>query len=260
MSLVGKTFASYFKDLLHSGNSGRGVDASTRNVKDGLGNSTSISLSDDVLSVQPVNHNTTATLLCKQSGGNNILAVDTTNSLVKVGAGQVSATTQYANFGVDASESAGFSANTHYMIPFNMLGIQGTPSIGTSTNPDTTYTITNSADLFVNSIWFIPDAITIDAVTWWHGADAATGDTTRAHLMSYAIVSDNSSTSGDLSDGTVLADGADITNAGVEQAYYQSMTVQSANVAAGRVIIFVFRSDSNNSDYAISATVKYHIQ
>ena len=43
-------------------------------------------------------------------------------------------------------------------------------------------------------------------------ADEATGDTTRAHLMSYDIDTGNGSTGGDISNGTVLADGADITN------------------------------------------------
>ena len=103
------------------------------------------------------------------------------------------------------------------------------------------------------------DNITIDRVIWWSGGDASTGDTTRTHLMSYDVDSGNGSTSGDLSNGTVLADGADITNAGKEQAYYQQMTIQSANVTAGKIIMFTFRSDSVNSDYTINATIKYHI-
>ena len=104
------------------------------------------------------------------------------------------------------------------------------------------------------------DDITIDRVIWWHGADAATGDTTRAHLMGYDIVTTAGSTSGDLSNGVVLADGADVTNAGYEQAYYQQLTIQSANVDAGKAIFFTFRSDSINSDFTINATVKYHLR
>ena len=37
------------------------------------------------------------------------------------------------------------------------------------------------------------------------------------------------------------------------------MTIQSANVTAGKVILFAFRADSVNSDYSINATIKYHI-
>ena len=78
--------------------------------------------------------------------------------------------------------------------------------------------------------------------------------------MSYSIVSDNSSTSGDLSGGTVLADGSDITNAGTEQIYYQQQTIQSANVDAGKAVFFVFRSDSVNSDFSVNATLKLHLR
>ena len=78
-------------------------------------------------------------------------------------------------------------------------------------------------------------------------------------MQSFTIDSGNGSTSGDLSSGVVLADGADITNAGYEQAYYQQMTIQSSDVSAGKVVLFTFRSDSVNSDFAINATIKYHI-
>ena len=78
--------------------------------------------------------------------------------------------------------------------------------------------------------------------------------------MAYTVDIANGSTSGDLSSGVVVADGANITNAGYEQIYYQAMTVQSADVDAGKVIMFTFASDTINSDYSINATVKYHIR
>jgi len=78
--------------------------------------------------------------------------------------------------------------------------------------------------------------------------------------MQYDVDTGNGSTGGDLSSGIVLADGADITNAGREQLYYQQMTVQSADVNAGKIILFTFRSDSVSSDYSINATIKYHLQ
>ncbi len=136
----------------------------------------------------------------------------------------------------------------------------GVPQIlGSGTDPDTSLTISTSAHTAVQTYWYVMDNITIDRVVWWAGSDAATGDTTRCHLMSYDVDSANGSTSGDLSNGVVLADGADITNAGYEQAYYQQMTIQSADVTAGKVILFAFRADSVNSDYSINATIKYHI-
>ena len=104
------------------------------------------------------------------------------------------------------------------------------------------------------------DDITIDAVKWLHGADDATGDTTAAHLMAYTVDIANGSTSGDLSSGVVVADGSNITNAGYEQIYYQSMTIQSADVDAGKVILFTFASDTINSDFSINCCVKYHVR
>jgi hypothetical protein len=38
------------------------------------------------------------------------------------------------------------------------------------------------------------------------------------------------------------------------------MTINSANVDAGKVVLFAFRADSVNSDYTINATVKYHLR
>ena len=57
----------------------------------------------------------------------------------------------------------------------------------------------------------------------------------------------------------VVADGADINNAGYEQAYYQSMTIQSASVAAGQALFFTVRMDSVNSDVSINVKIKYHL-
>ena len=105
-------------------------------------------------------------------------------------------------------------------------------------------------------MWYLPDAISIDSVTSIEGADTATGDTTRMHLFSYDFTSGSTSA---LTNGTLLAHNNDVTNAGSEQAYLSSWTVDSAAVASGKVVLAFFRSDSINSDYSISITVKYHL-
>jgi len=61
MSLSGKTLANTFRDLLNMDNSNSGVDSTTRVVKDGLGTSSSLHLSDDVVGVKPQNDDTVAT-------------------------------------------------------------------------------------------------------------------------------------------------------------------------------------------------------
>ena len=266
-----QTFSSYFKRILQiSQTSNTGVDATTRAVETGDGVATSISLSDDVLQVKPQNDDTTGAFLVKNKAGNNILAVDTDNSKVLIGASQVSSNTQYAYFNNDNASAALYAADTWYGINFNSAlgGTSTSLPLGSSTSSSfndtdpaaTPAIIASTANLAIRSIWYVLDNITIDAVHWFHAASTATGDTTAAHLMSYDIDTDNGATGGDISGGVVVADGSNITNAGYEQIHYQSMTVQSADVNAGKAIIFAFASDTVNSDYSINAIVKYHIR
>ena len=269
-TFTGKTFSSFYKNLLGlNQSSNTGVDATRRVIHDGAGQSTSVSLSDDVLSVQPITHNTTGTFLVKNQGGNNILAVDTTNSKVLGGTSQTSLNTQYVYFGADYANASAYAADTHYGIPFNHGGSNVTlAAMGTSstssfndTNPATSLTISTNAQLYANVYWLVMDNITIDGVTWIHSHDVAATNNTCAHLMGYTVDLANGSTGGDLSSGVVLADGATVVNGGYEAIYYQEMTVQSANVDAGDIILFTFAQDGDAvGDYSINATVKYHIR
>ncbi len=258
MSLTGKTKASTYKDLLEIDNSNNGVDATTRAIKSGEGTSSSLSISTTKVLVKPSADSTT-TVDFQDTDGNSKFVFDSTNDLVKALGHNVN--TQYAYFGHGETGSALFAANTHYAIPFGTtIGTGGYFTIGTGTNPDTSYTISSTGAAVATCLWHIIDNITIDSVSVWNGSDAASGDTLRFHLMSYDIDSSNGTTSGDLSNGTVLADGADITSAGYEQSYYQSMIIQSANVNAGKVVLFLFRQDGTNGDYASNVTVKYHLR
>ena len=267
------TFSSFFKRIFQiSQTSNVGVDATTRRVETGDGANTVLALSDDQLLVQPNVDDTTGVFIVNKVAGNAVLAVDTVNSKVLGGASQTALNTQYAHFGVSSASgtASAMVADTHYAMPFGgsiFTGTSANLAMGSSTsssfndtNPATSLTIATTAFDVVNAYWYVMDDITIDAVKWLHGADTATGEDTAAHLMAYTVDIANGSTSGDLSSGVVVADGANITNAGYEQAYYQSMTVQSADVDAGKVILFTFASDTVNSDYSINATVKYHIR
>ena len=259
MSLTGRSVSACYKDLLEIDNRKSGVDSTLRAIKSGDGTSSAIHLSNGKVKVLPSADSTT-TLDVQDKDGNSKLLLDTTNDYVK--ALGYHANTQYAYFGAVSTESiwAGNTNNTHYMIPFQSNTSSALAPIGTSTNPDTSLTISSTGDDVVNCMWYVMDNITIDRVVWWSGAGSGTADTTRCHLMQYDIVSDNSSTSGDLSNGTVLADGSDVTNAGNEQSYYQQMTVQSANVDAGKAVFFCFRKDGTNSDYSLRATIKFHLR
>ena len=271
-TFLGKAFNTYFKRILQFGHSGNnGTPTSTTSIQAGDGVATSISLSDDVLQVQPQNDNGDS-LLVKSQGGSNILAVDTTNSKVLVNRGQIAANTQYAYFGINGSQasSSTFAANTHYPLAFNHggwdVGFIGSflPIFGTGTDPAITFTTADAnsdrAAELVPVMWRVPDDITIDEIKHLEGADNATGDVTRMHLMSYTFTSGSTSA---LSSGAVVANtSADNTNAGSEQAYLKDWTIleDAADVDAGKVLLCFFRSDSTASDYSISVTIKYHLR
>tara|TARA_A100001201_G_scaffold23322_2_gene26589 strand:- start:16869 stop:17654 length:786 start_codon:yes stop_codon:yes gene_type:complete len=260
MSLTGKTLANTYKDLLQVDNSNNGIGTATRNIKDGEGTGSCAYISDDNLVVRPQNDDTTKALRVRAVDGTTVLAVDTTNQLVVASGNNVN--TQYATFSVGNSNSSSFASGNHHPLPFNgSYGSLGDfPTFGSATEPKVVFSTAEGGDTrascLVPCLWYLPDAISIDSITSIEGADTATGDTTRMHLFSYDFTSGSTSA---LTNGTLLAHNSDVTNAGSEQAYLSSWTVDSAAVASGKVILAFFQSDSINSDYSINITVKYHL-
>ena len=263
--LTGKTISSSYKSILRVDDDANGIDTSVEAVTDGEGTASCISLSDDAIAIRPQNDDSTSVLGIKAKSGVPLFAVDSTYSVVKANVGQDIVNTQYAYFGCNYVDVSSFAANTHYPISF-MAGNGGATltndvAFGTGTDPGTAFTTadtdTNYASQIVPMMWYVQDNIAIDAVTSIEGADAATGDTTRMHLMSFSL---NSGSTSCLASGAVLASNSDVTNAGNEQAYKSTWTVSSTDVDAGKVILALFRSDSVNSDYSLNITVKYHLR
>ena len=261
MSLKNKTIRDSYGDLLNMDNSGSGVSTSALLVKDGHGNSSALSISDDVVTIRPVNDDTTGAFIVRAVGGTYNFKVDSTNDIVTASGNIVN--TQYARFNIGATQSASFSANRHFPIPFDSAMFSDSsnpPSFGTGTDPATTYTTSdataNRASDIVPLLWYVHDDIEIDAVYGIQGSDNATGDVTRMHLMSYVYTSGDAAS---LKAGGLLAHNADITDAGCEQVYSSAWTVDEGTVSAGTAILAFFRSDSINSDYSINITVKYHL-
>tara|TARA_Y100001963_G_scaffold155540_1_gene247018 strand:- start:2736 stop:3575 length:840 start_codon:yes stop_codon:yes gene_type:complete len=277
-SFENTALGSIWKRMLQvNQSSNTGIDATTRNIQDGEGNNTSLSLSDDNVLIKPVNDNTNGTLSVQNAAGTAVMIADTTNMKVMMGASGVAANTFYVNFGIMGGDAYWSSAlaDTHYAIPFssafayldNTAGTVANYALGSSTSssfndtePASSLTISTTAMSIINSYWYVMDNITIDDVIFWQGADAATGDSTAAYLMGYSVDRTTDATAGDLSSGVKLASSATVTNAGYEQAYYKQLTIHSADVDAGSVILFTFCSDTVNSDYTINATIKAHIR
>ena len=206
------------------------------------------------------------TLLVQDKDANNLLKIDSDNKIIRVGKNQQHIATQYAHFGIDASSSDTFGTGDtyHYTIPFNG-GYQNTAAaqwvqLGTGTDPDLSETNTLKAMAIAQCVWHVHDAIVIDKVSFWLGADGSGDDNIVCHLVSYDIDTSNTSTGGDLSNGVILADGGIIASDGYAQAYYQDMTIQSSDVGSNKGVFFTFQQDGTNANYAVNATIKYHLE
>ena len=265
-SFTDKKLSAVYKDILHTSNSNTGLSTTIKQITCGDGDSSGLYLSSQNLKAQPASDSTTNTAIY-DADGNALFTVNSTDDLVKAGIGQHTVNTQYARFAtsyVDVATS-GFAAGYHYAIPFG-LGDYGDVAaanyiLGNGADPATSLTIEDTAMGYIRAYWYVIDNITLDAIHWFVGADAATGDTVRCHLMAYDVVTTAGGTSGDLSNGAIHASGADIVATSARDAiYYQTVTPSTANVDAGKIILFTFEADSVNSDYTINATVKYHLR
>ena len=239
MSLTGKTPAQFYKDLLHTDNSNTGISSTIKQIKCGDGDATALQLSDRNFKVQPAADSTT-TACIYDVDGNVILTVDTT---------------KYVEFHGTSLEVDGSS---HLAVP-RAVAPATQLTLGTGTNPDTSLTISTTADDVLSCMWYVDTAVVLDSVTIWSGANTSGGDTTRFHLVSYSIDTSNGSTGGDLSSGAVHADGGDITNAGYEQAYYQALTIGTSSIAAGKAVFLTIKGDGTNSNYNVNCRIKYHL-
>jgi hypothetical protein len=191
------------------------------------------------------------------------------DSPLKISTSAVVGTPLYAYFGVNYADFSALDPDTHYAVPFTSGGLTATNDVdfGGSGEPATTFTTadtdTQYASQIVPMMWWIPDDITIDSVTSIEGADNATGETTRMHLYSYHFTPGSTSC---LTSGALIAHNSDVTNAGNEQAYLSSWTIDTADIneitgSKVRVILCFFRSDTTvSSDYSLNVTVKYHLR
>lgn len=260
MGLTGKTQASTYKDILQIENNNTGVDSTSRAVKTGSGTASCVSLGTNNLIVSP-SADTTTTMRVGSSSG-TLLTVDGTNGLVKAGYGQVVVSRQESYFG--RSNSYTVSANTHVSVPFNFFPTAHSSSlisIGTGTDPDAGITHTTTADHSIGQYMFVNKKIIIDDVTWMICGNGSGTDTVRAHLMSYDLNTGSTATGGDWANGVVIADGADISQAGYNSVDTQTMTIQEDTIdgtSTNKALVFVVRADSVNNDHTVQCKVGWH--
>tara|TARA_Y100000310_G_scaffold39679_1_gene37209 strand:+ start:1572 stop:2360 length:789 start_codon:yes stop_codon:yes gene_type:complete len=260
-TFTGKTFASFYKNLFGiDQSSNTGVDSTTRSVQDGAGNPTSISLSDDQLKVQPVNDDTTRTLIVQDNGGDRILVVDTTNSKVLLGASQVPPTLVKEMGLFDFSPTAGYHnpliANTMMFSDSGSDIIEDQSMFSNGTDPATTLDL--SADgtpmIAVACYWYLDNDITIDSIRYM--ATAGGSDNFNFHLFAYAL--NTTSNLGDLSGGTLHAH-VDSVAATLTTVATGTLTLDTADIDQGKVVIGFVESDST-TDLTCTFNINYHIR
>ena len=258
MSLTGKTKAGTYKQLLNI-NHADGVTSTTRNIVDGEGTASAISLSDDQVVITPKDADGTAILRVTDKDANTLLAVDSTNDVVKANGNAVN--TNIKEFHMNSSSAFPTSADTWTALFHGngrtVMEVQG----GGGATPNTSFTIGTTADDIVAVMWYVPFNITIDSCHVFFGADASGGDDVKFSVMSYTVDTANGSTSGDLSSGVEnCVSPATITGAGYEQAYYQSLTVSTADVDAGKAIVAFVHQDGTSADLGIHMQLVYHLR
>ena len=259
-SLAGKSPANTYKSLLKVADETNGVSGTISTIEDGEGTASSMQVSNSQFRVKP-NTNTTGTLQIKNSSNESILQVDTSNSLVKVGTSQVIATTQLLTF--SAYRLVPFSTSHHSFVPVHGMAEFGAnvPSEvqgGSGTNPNTSIDKTNQTDELVNMLFNVPFNMTIDAVKVFASTDQDTDCTLNYHLMSYDMTADGTTSDGNLSNGTVLADGQ-ATSVDRNVLKSTDLTIQSSSVTSGKVIACFVENETNTDDINIQVQVKYHI-
>ena len=259
MSLTGKTKAGSYKDLLQMNNSNNGVDATTRNVVDGEGTGSSLFLSDDQVAVTPQDADGVAIFKVTDKDANTLLAVDSSNDVVKANGNAVN--TNVKEFSLNSGSAFPTTADTWTALYHGNARTVTEVQAGGGSTPNTSFTIATTADDMVMVMWYLPFSITIDSCHVWFGADASGGDDVKFSVMSYTVDTANGSTSGDLSSGVEnCVSPATITGAGYEQAYYQALTVSTADVDAGKAIVACVHQDGTSADLGINMQLVYHLR
>jgi len=257
-SLAGKSPANTYKSLLKVADETNGVSGSASQIEDGEGTSTCLKISTTVAHFKPAS-DVNAALKVERANGDDLLTVDTNNSLVKVGTSQVSATTQLLTFA--AYRLVPSASGTHMVVGLGALeygAAMAERTLGTGTDPSTSLNSTTTTDDYTNAIFPVPYNMTIDAVKVLSSTDTDTDTTLNFHLMSYDMVADGTTSDGDLSNGVVLADGQ-ATSVDRSVTKTTDLTIQSSSVTSGKVIMCTVENETNTDDINIQVQVKYHI-
>ncbi len=263
MSLAGKPLKDKYKTLITlNQSSNTGFENSSVKIVSGDGGESSASLGKAGMAIKPTSTalDATSTLNVQTASGNQIFQANTNDSTVKAGASLFNVTSLVKNMGV--YEFSPNSAGYHYPVIANNIGMQGAEAYtfdddwGNGTDPATSLDVSGLTDP-ENAIaiyWYIQHNITLDAVRYIARADGVA--TLNMHLLSYDI--DTSTNYGDLSNGVVCASGSvPATSTGIKTS---TLTLDSANINSGKVVIAFVENASSTDDYSVVFDCYYHVR
>ena len=257
-SLAGKSPANTYKSLLKVADETNGVSANASQIEDGEGTATCMSISDDQLAIVPQNDNTTTTVRIRTKGGTQIFSADTSNNVVKVGSTQTPANSQILEF--HARNLIPASSGTHYFISrpdASYFGSAVETSMGTGTDPDTSLDAGATTDDLLQNIFIVPVNSTIDACKFMVSTSTDTDTTINVHLYSFDMANTGGTNDGNLSNGTLLANGQ-ATSVDRNVIKTVTCTVDSASVSADKVIACFVENETNTDSIYLQTQVLYH--
>ena len=257
-SLVNKSPSETYKSLLKVADETNGVSTSISKIEDGEGTESCVSIGTRSLQVTPTN-NTTTTFSVNTETDGTIFNVDTSNNNVNVGVSQVNATTQLLTF--NAYRIVPASAGFHYFVGLPTGEYQSHNvelANGSGTDPGTSKDAGTSTQYLTNFIFPVPYNITIDSCKALLSTHSDTDSTINVHLNSFDMTNDGTTNDGNLTNGTVLADGQ---ATAVDRSVIKTLdcTIQSSSVSSGKVIACFVENVTDTNYINIQVQVKYHI-
>ena len=259
-SLSGKSPASTYKSLLKVADETNGISASTSQIEDGEGTASCVSISDDECMIAPQNDNLTYTFRVRALDGTHLLAVDTTNEVVKVGTTQTPANSQIVEF--NAYDLSPAAAGTHYFVGrgserYNMLNGATELANGTGTDPATSFATSALTDELITNLYVVPVNATIDACKFMVSTVTDTDTIINVHLYKFTIKSAGATDDGTLSSGVLLASGQ---ATAVDRNCIKTVacTIDSSAVTAGEVLACFVENETNTDAIMLTTQVLYH--
>ena len=257
-TLENKSPSEFYKDLLQTANSNTGIDNSSRMVQCGNGDKTAFEIGRNEVKVKPVVNSATA-FEVQDSSGSSVFSVNTTTGRAMTGS--VPVNSQVKEFNLSYGASIPSTANTWSAIPANQMAGIGTSlgelQFGTSSSATASVSLTANAHLYPAYWWYVPYDIDIFAIKTQTASDTANGDEFIYSVSKYDLNTGNTSSSGNLTNGTQIALSLAETSAGFEQVYYKDLVLDNAQVTGGQAVLAFIKQDGTNSDLSCNLQIFY---